>query len=399
MENSAKKSQKEENAKSVYTTERVNLQEYGYGRSGSVQGDPDIYASYLNRILNGDLVEENHKGLSEKERNAKRDKIKELENAFDETVKNNQKIEQEITRKEKQVEDRRAELLNIHEKRAADDDKLLHESFSPLKFSINLFLLIALSGYLFFFYISAAYKALYNDFEQIANNIADGIGVGSIMPGPAELSEALQYNYLLFLVPFVFFAFGWAFHVILEMKHKAKIAFLAGLILVTFLVDLLLALIIHSNTEAAKFAMGLPTKSWSVSSTFYIILCLGFLVYITWSILLDSLLREWKKRQITYNLKRIVKFLRKDITILTQKLLPADQIRHEIDRLSDEVNTYVQGNLKAYIDQFSTGWLSFLNPDNMKEKKNHCMQIRDNFLDEHGIQSGIVKVVKKSRKG
>jgi hypothetical protein len=399
MEKSEKISQNEEKVKAVYATDRVNLQEFGYGRSGSVQGDPEVYASYLERILNGDLVEENYKGLSEKERTEKRQKIKDLEKVYDETVKNNEKAETEIAKKEKQIDDRRAELLQIHEKRADDDEKLLHESFSPLKFGVNLFLLIALSGYLFFFYISATYKALYNDFEKIANSIAEGIGVGSIMPGPAELSEALQYNYLLLLVPFVFYAFGWAFHVILEMKHQAKIAFLSGLIIVTFIVDLLLALIIHTNTETAKDLMGLPTIKWSASPTFYIILCLGFLVYIIWSILLDSLLREWKKRQITYNLKRIIRYLRKDIAILSKKLLPADQIRNEIDRLSDEVNTYVQGNLKAYIDQFTAGWVSFLAPENMKEKKNKCLQIRNDFMEEHGIRPGIVKVVKKNRRG
>ena len=61
------------------------------------------------------------------------------------------------------------------------------------------------------------------------------------MPKPAELSEALQYNYLLFLVPFVFYAFGWAFHIILELKHKYKFVFLGALITITFVVDFLIA--------------------------------------------------------------------------------------------------------------------------------------------------------------
>lgn len=399
MENTTKKSPAGEKVKAVYHTDKVNLHEFAYSKSGSVQGDPEIYSAYLNRILNGDLVDENYKGLSEKERNEKREKVKALEKAYDDTVKNNEKIEQEIARKEKQIEERRAELFQIFEKRAEDDEKLLHESFSPLKFSINLFLLLTLSGYLFFFYVSAGYKALYNDFEKIANSIAEGFSVGSIMPGPAELGEALQYNFLLFLVPFVFFAFGWAFHIILEMKQRYKFALLGGLIAVTFFVDLLLALIIHNNTETAKELMGLPTQHWSENPTFYIILCLGFLVYIIWSILLDSLLREWKKRQITFNLKRIIKFLKKDIQQLSQKLMPAEQIREEISRLDDEINTYVQGNLKGYIDQFSAGWISFLAPDNMKEHRNRCIQIHNDFLEEHGIVPGIVKVVKKSRKG
>src|SRR5260370_33794716 len=129
-----------------------------------------------------------------------------------------------------------------------------------------------LSVYLFFFYVCETFKALYVDFEGIAERIARGEGTGSIMPGAYELAEAPQYNYLLFVVPFVFYAFGWAFHIILEIKHQAKFAFLSMLIAVTFVVDFLLAMIISNNTESAKALMGLPAIPWSQSPSFYIIL-------------------------------------------------------------------------------------------------------------------------------
>jgi len=397
MENNSK-SVKDEKPKVTYSAERTNLQEFGYSKSGSVQGDPDVYASYLERILNGDLVDEQYKGLSETERKEKREKITDLEKALDDTKKNNAKFEADIKVKEKQIEEHREELLHIRKKRAEDEEKLERESFSTLKFSIVLFVLVFLTAYLFFFYISAAYKALYVDFEGIASRLADGLSTGSIMPGPAELAEALRYNYLLFFVPFVFYAFGLAFHVLLDLKHKAKIVFVSLLITVTFIVDLLLALIIHNNTESAKELMGLASLKWSHNPTFYIILCLGFLAYILWSILLDFLIREWRKRQVTLNLKRIIKHLRKDIKILQEKIMPIELIITEIDILKDEVNTYVQGNLKGFIDQFTTGWISYLTPDNLKNVKTKCLNIRDEFVEKHKIQPGIVKVIKAKRK-
>src|SRR6185503_3837247 len=116
----------------------------------------------------------------------------------------------------KEIDKYKKEVLQIREKRAKDKELIKSESFSVLKFSLNLFVLSMLSIYLFFFYVSAAFKALYVDFEGIAERIAQGEGTGSIMPGAAELAEALQYNYLLFVVPFVFYAFGWAFHILLE---------------------------------------------------------------------------------------------------------------------------------------------------------------------------------------
>lgn len=397
MENNSK-SVKDEKPKVTYSAERTNLQEFGYSRSGSVQGDPDVYASYLERILNGDLVDEQYKGLSETERKEKREKIKDLEKTLDDTKKNNAKFEADIKVKDKAVEEYREELLQIRKKRAENEEELERESFSTLKFSIVLFVLVFLTAYLFFFYISAAYKALYVDFEGIASRLADGLSTGSIMPGPAELAEALRYNYLLFFVPFVFYAFGLAFHVLLDLKHKAKIVFVSLLITVTFIVDLLLALIIHNNTESAKELMGLASLKWSHNPTFYIILCLGFLAYILWSILLDFLIREWRKRQVTLNLKRIIKHLRKDIKILQEKIMPIELIITEIDILKDEVNTYVQGNLKGFIDQFTTGWISYLTPDNLKNVKTKCLNIRDEFVEKHKIQPGIVKVIKAKRK-
>jgi len=252
-----------------------------------------------------------------------------------------------------------------------------------------------LTGYLFFFYVSAAYKALYVDFEAIADNIARGIGTGSIMPGPYELNEAISYNFLLFLVPFIFYAFGWAFHVILEMSQKAKYVFLGLLISVTFIVDLLLAMIIHSNTELAKELMGISTVHWTMSSTFYIILFLGFLVYIIWSILLDSLLREWDKGQIPRNIKKIMKHLKKDIINLEDKKTSNKSISERIHALREDISTVMYGNLKKYIDQFSTGWISYLSPDGMKTVKDLCLQEKSEFEDKNGIKPGIVKVVSK----
>jgi hypothetical protein len=252
-----------------------------------------------------------------------------------------------------------------------------------------------LSVYLFFFYVSAAFKALYVDFEGIAERIAQGEGTGSIMPGAAELAEALQYNYLLFVVPFVFYAFGWAFHIILETRHKAKFVFLSLLIAVTFVVDFLLAMIISNNTESARELMGLTATPWSQSPTFYIILFLGFLVYIIWSILLDSLLREWDKKEITYNLKKIIKHLNDDVKILKKKLTDGTPLKRKIADFREDASVVMSGNLKRYVDQFSSGWISYLAPANMKDVKETCLAIKKDFEEKNNIKSGTVKVTNR----
>lgn len=393
MEKSSSSSSNTE--KAIHQIEYVNLQDFGYEKSGHVKGDPEIYTSYLNRILNGDLVDEKFSGLNEDEKPEKRDKLKKLEAKLEETCRQNEEINAEIKEKQDKVDVRREEMLDIRKKYEKDPEAMKRDTFSSFKFGINLFILVMLTAYLFFFYVSAAYKALYTDFEGIAGRLAAGMGTGSIMPKPAELAEAIQYNYLLFLVPFVFYAFGWAFHIILDLKNKYKFVFLGGLIGVTFFVDFLLALLIHNNLEFAKELMGLATKSWAGDPAFYMILFLGFIVYILWSILLDSLFREWAKRSVMINLKKIIKHLKDDIKILLAKLVPEEPIRFDIANLREDLGTVILGNIKSYFDQFTTGWISYLSPQNLKEVKVKCVNIKKEFEEKHGIKSGTVKVIKR----
>ncbi|HEU5290910.1 MAG TPA: hypothetical protein VFU05_09730 [Cyclobacteriaceae bacterium] len=379
----------------LHHIDRVNLYDYGYEKSGSAKGDPDVYVSYLNRILNGDLVEEPYKGFSDEEKKERFEQLKELEKQLKEKEDFNITVESEIKDKEKDIDKYRKDLLHIREARAQDHQKLKSENFSVVKFTLNLFILSMLSIYLFFFYISATYKALYVDFEGIAERIARGEGTGSIMPGPYELADALQYNYLLLVVPFVFYAFGWAFHVILESKTDFKTVFLTALITVTFIVDFLLAMIISNNTESAKALMGLATIHWYQSPSFYIILFLGFLVYIIWSILLDSLLREWDKREITNNLKKIIRHLQGDSKALKARLQDFSHLKSRIADYRDDVSAVMQGNLKRYIDQFSSGWIAYLAPANLKEAKEKCLALKKEFEEKNSIKNGVVKVISK----
>jgi len=379
----------------THKVDRVSLYEFGYEKAGSVKGDPDVYAAYLERIINGDLVEESYQGFSDEEKKERIKQIKELEKELKDREINNAKIAEEVKEKEDKIEEYREEVLKIREVKNNDHEKLKDESFSSLKFSINLFLLVFLSIYLFFFYISAAYKALYVDFEGIAERIANGEGTGSIMPGAYELIEALQFNYLLLLVPVVFYAFGWAFHILLEVKNKFRIVFISLLIVVTFIVDLLLALIIHNNTENAKSLMGMETVHFSQSSTFYIILFLGFLVYIIWSILLHSLLTEWDKKQVTRNIKKIIKHHQEDIQKLKMGMINITEIKAQIVGYREDISTVFYGNLKKYIDQFTSGWLSYLSPSSMKEMKESCLHVKKVFEEKNEINKGIVRVVSK----
>jgi len=224
------------------------------------------------------------------------------------------------------------------------------------------------------------------DFEGIAESIAAGEGTGSIMPGPYELGQALQYNYLLFVVPFVFYAFGWAFHILLELKNQFKLVFLGLLIAVTFTVDFLLAMIISNNTENAKQLMGLSTTPWSQSPSFYIILFLGFLVYVIWSILLDSLLREWDKKEITNNLKKIIRHLTADIKILKSKTGDVAAMKKHHRRVSRRHQYGNDREPEEIHRSILFGMDRLPGSGQYERRKDKCLVIKREFEDKNDIK-------------
>ena len=76
-------------------------------------------------------------------------------------------------------------------------------------------------------------------------------------------------------------------------------------------------------------------------------------------------------------------------------MMPLDDIKERIANYRDDVNTVMQGNLKKYVDQFSSGWIAYLAPENMKSIKERCLSLKKDFEERNGIRPGIVKIISK----
>ena len=74
---------KQPNIKVTHNVERVNLYDFAYEKAGAVKGDPDVFASYLDMIVNGDLVEEPYKGFTEEEKKITLETIKRAKAIFE----------------------------------------------------------------------------------------------------------------------------------------------------------------------------------------------------------------------------------------------------------------------------------------------------------------------------
>jgi hypothetical protein len=107
------------------------------------------------------------------------------------------------------------------------------------------------------------------------------------------------------------------------------------------------------------------------------------------------MLREWHKKEITDNLKKIIKHLQGDIKLLKSKIFDCSAIENKISDYREDISVVLYGNLKKYIDQFSSGWIAYLAPANMRDVKEKCLVVKKEFEEKNNIKNGQVKVTNK----
>jgi hypothetical protein len=369
--------------------QRIVLREHGYLTAGKTGGDAAAFLAELNSVLQGKIIDHTlNELLSDEERQKIQNEVVDLENeinVLNERISNFNDI---IINKKEYKGQIINEIDDINLGKPVNDKT--NETFSWMKLSINLFFLIPLSIYLFLFYVATIYKVFYFDAVQIAES---STGTISALPAPGEMSEALSYNYLLLFAPFLFFGFGYAVHVLLENKSRLKYVYVSLVLLVTFVLDFLMAYKIHKNTSDAEIMISdsQPIPLFD-DSNFYIILFMGFVVYIIWSILLNASINEWKKRDVIGKRKEMIEKINQSIEeeeINIGKIKAEIKLKEgKIRRLNEVLNgiKIPVDKLKYCLSELNAGWLSFLtgNPS-LKNVIINCEETYNNFLIENNL--------------
>jgi hypothetical protein len=332
--------------KRKFMAQKENLQEFGYISSGKSGGDPVQFRTVLNSIYNGDIFDGNNSKLSENQVHSVQSKIKEL----DKNIEKN-KLELDEIKKE--------ENLPI---------------FDRLPFFISLFIFTGLTIFSYFFYLSTINKALFLSFEDLDCETASRL---NILPSQLELAQAISNSYFILIVPFTVFALGWILHMVIDNPKLRKFhrnVYVAVLLLITFVLDFLLASYIHKNIDAVKEYCGYGTSEvWYQSTTFYIIIFMGFLVYIFWSLILNNILQQMEKANHKKYIQNKAVQLNIDIENINRKK------DRQIGLLENKV-----GNISGSIDLFHQGWDMFMNnfPERFKANKKECEKIRNEFNEK-----------------
>ncbi len=326
-----------------------NLEEFGYVSAGQSGGDPIQFRSYLNSIYKGDLSNDHGTEMTDNQIDRIKAKINDLT---------------------KGIEHRKSE---IDELKKGENLPM----FDPVRFWIALFIFIGLTVFSYFFYLSTINKALYVAFDN-----CDAAKL-NILPSQAELSQAVQNSWIIVIVPFTVFALGWILHMVIDsptLKRGQRFLYLTLILSVTLFLDFLLASFIHKNMSTLKEYCGFGTDEvWYESTTFYIIIFLGFMVYIFWSMILYYLLQQIEKR----SKKRMIH-------------TRSEKLRQEIQALSRASDRQIEilengvGNVSGNIDAFHLGWNNFMStyPHRFGENQQQCELIKNEFMGKMIRQDG-----------
>lgn len=383
----------------------VDLGEFAFEQASVNQGALPAYRALLEKIHSGNLLDERNKVKARTEGEKQRlqaridqceQEIKELqsEKADIHRVKDNdpgriQRCEQVIAETEQSIDT----FLNDTSRAKA------LETFRWSRFLPPFLILLFLTVYLFSFYTGVAYNAL-NGIDVGRLLDGDKLALG-ILPTTRELGQALGENWLLVFVPVILIGVGMVLHTFLEKENLIhKIAGAAGTVLLTFLFDGIIAYKIHGAIMSG-FQLMLEGPEldaalipWYRSVDFWLVIFLGFIVSMVWSVLFHVALTEWEKRHLLKNWQRIIDRQKAKIHALRDR---SSELQREIEKrqtqkeqLERERDRKILSSeqLQENIQIAQEAWITYLGgkyraDDKKREAKmGEVITLTQNFLNE-----------------
>ena len=294
----------------------------------------------------------------------------------------------------KEKQENRIEELEI-DKIKAKDSEIPSSEYIP--YIIGIFITVLLTLYLIVFYSSTGYSAFY------------GVKSGSIgFINPNVFMDAKNkgggVTALIILFPIIFIGLGFLIHDSLERKKYLMISLL---LFFTLLVDSMIGYKITQAIYNNDFEAGKVNDPWKLNMiyydvNFYIILSMGFVVYVIWGVLLNYVLNKSKELQPDKAMELRIENLNKKINDcrenLTEIVLKINTTRAQISTLDNQISDQekeiigYEGNvipvsiplLKSVVGEFMTGWFSFttmMSPNNHLKKNEEASRVQQFWID------------------
>ena len=346
---------------------------YGFQQSGLNSGDATSLKTYLNWIKDGFVVDENY---NEREANEKRKSIEtEIEDKKDEKQK---VIADKTVIQDVQIPNKKQDKTdlknNIAEIQNDLDNEMIETDYQSTNYFIYTGLTILLSVYLIFFYASTIYAAFFRSAGLLVETSGDDLAmvIGSIfdMNGIMNPSPNLI---IIYLGSFLFFALGIIPHTLKGSNKNIKIA---GFLILTLIVDALLAYKIDKSIHEIKVMAGIGEENWNflTSENFYLVLAFGYLAYLVFGYIYQLMIEEKTKKNPKKIAQRNINLIKdqiKEINLtinsyeeqIVELQSKVQMLESRIEMLMKRLNeTMINPEvLSKSLNSFYIGWRQFLN--------------------------------------
>jgi hypothetical protein len=290
---------KRTNTQPVNAANPPNLRTYnawGVQQAGHVDGSSDALLPCLQSVYVNirKKIEQN-----EEVQNVRRTEI--AGNICDLEAQNNvintklQNEEKKLTYEEGKIERLKKEIDDIKQ----NPNQITGDKFVKASFWIGLTIIVFLTIYLFVFYSSAAYSAFFKNFKPDDINVVNSIFDSQALS--KAFSDGFSELILILTIPAVFLGLGFLIHKFQEQKKVISYFKIVGLILTTFVFDVILAYeIVEKIYNILKDGSFNDMPPMTVSMAFeqinfWLIIFAGFVVYLIWGFVFDFVMNEYAK--------------------------------------------------------------------------------------------------------
>lgn len=379
--------------------DKITYHQYGFRSAERSKSNPDAIEGYLDNVYEKFLNEQklDEQGLKDRISKLKAEVQQEKSKKNDANAEINSNKNLKID-KDKEIEELELERIDIKNGEGEIGD--------TSSFVIGAFITLLLTMYLFVFYSSSGYSAFY------------GIKQGSLgFINPNVFSDATNKGggviALIILFPVIFLGLGFLIHDSLETNKKLvaqnksrNFLVISSLLFITLIADVFIGYKISQGVHTNEFNAGLTNDTWKFKMifsdiNFYLVLVLGFVVYVIWGFLLNYVLSHTYLKTENEKIKLMLENIGNKIT---EKKKELSDIVTKIHKLDSEIITsdnkiqekekdiigYENGvipiniaSLKGSVGEFMGGWQTYTNGSfNTNEalvKSNDAIKVQNNW--------------------
>lgn len=357
---------------------KITHSQLGFRSAQKSQSNPEAINGYLDIVY--DKVLETQK----LDKQGLRDRITKLKAEIQQEKARKQDVLADMNTNKQGKEDKEREIEEL-ELEKIDIRNGDEKTGDTMPFVIGAFITLLLTGYLFVFYSSSGYSAFY------------GIKPGSLgFINPNVFRDAFSKGggviALILLFPVIFLGLGFLIHDSLE-KNKRRVRegkpkqfiLIIALLAITFVADAFIGYKISEGVHLNLFNAGVTSEEWRFDMiytdiNFYLVLILGFVVYVIWGFLLHYVLshpylktRSEKIKLMIENINNRISEKRNELSNIIAKIQKSEgdiaTIDHIVEEKQKDLIGYENGiilpvnisSLKSYIGEFMGGWQYYTN--------------------------------------